>query len=264
MSHISKHRRLKIRELDLDLIRPSSKQGNDVSLGGSKIVCIGAPSSGKTTLIKSILYNKAHICPAICAVNGTEDSNHTYSKMIPSIFVHNNLDKDLTVVRNFIKRQKIARAHLENPWGILLLDDTFENPQLFNHPIMQNLLKNSRHYCSLSIIGLQFALDVRPFFRTCIDGTFILREPNIKNRHKIYENYAGIIPDFTMFCSLLDQITTDYTALFIHNTSNSNDWRDCVFWYKAKPVPENFRFGCKELYEFHEARYDQEYKDPIL
>ena len=26
----------------------------------------------------------------------------------------------------------------------------------------------------------------------------------------LWENYAGIIPDFSSFCSILDQITDDY------------------------------------------------------
>jgi hypothetical protein len=33
---------------------------------------------------------------------------------------------------------------------------------------------------------------------------------------------------------------------------------DCVFWYKAKPVPESFRIGCEDYWDFHEQRYDKE------
>ena len=107
-------------------------------------------------------------------------------------------------------------------------------------------------------------MDVKPVIRTNIDGTFILRETNLKNRRSLYENYAGIIPDFGMFCDILDQITDDHTALYIHNSTTSNNLEDCIFWYKAKPVPEGFKFGCDDYWAFHKARYNEEYRDPIV
>jgi len=96
---------------------------------------------------------------------------------------------------------------------------------------------------------------VKPVIRTNVDGTFILREPNLKNRKSLWENYAGIIPDFNTFCSILDQITDDYTALFVLNQTQSNRLEDCIFWYKAKPVRKNFKFGSKDYWKFHKQRY---------
>lgn len=80
----------------------------------------------------------------------------------------------------------------------------------------------------------------------------------------MYENYGGIIPDFKLFCTILDQITDDFTALYIHNTTDTNNWKDCVFWYKAQKVPSDFKFGCPEYWQYHEQRYNPEYTDPII
>jgi hypothetical protein len=113
----------------------------------------------------------------------------------------------------------------------------------------------------LFILSLQYALDIRPAIRTNVDGTFILREHSLKVRKTLWENYASIFPDFDQFCQVMDQLTTDYTALYIHNATQSNKIEDCVFWYRAKPVPENFRVGCQDYWEFHKERFDEKNED---
>jgi len=114
------------------------------------------------------------------------------------------------------------------------------------------------------ILSLQYCLDVKPVIRTNIDGTFILRETNLRNRRALWENYAGVIPDFAMFNDIMDQITNDYTALYIHNATTSNKLEDCIFWYKAKPVPNDFKVGCEEYWDFHNQRYNPNYKDSVI
>jgi hypothetical protein len=212
-------------------------------------------NTGKSTLISSLLYEKSHIYSSGMVCSGTEDSNHHYSQVFPETFIYNKLEK--AKIEDFVKRQKISKKHLPNPWGVLLLDDCTDDPKLFTDPLFQNIFKNGRHYKMWFILSLQYCLDVKPVIRTNIDGTFILRESNLRNRKSLWENYAGVIPDFTMFCDIMDQLTTDYTALYIHNATTSNKIEDCVFWYKAKPVPKDFRFGSQDFWDFHNARFDE-------
>jgi hypothetical protein len=256
----------KIKELDPDIIAPSTKdyKGAGIEKGGSKIVVIGKPGTGKTTLIASLLYAKKHIFPVGTVISGTEDSNGFYKKIFPSTFVYNKYSEP--IIEKFIQRQKLARKHISNPWAVLLLDDCTDTPSVFRRPVQMYLFKNGRHLTQLFILSLQFCLDILPAIRTNIDGVFLLRESNLRNRKTLYENYAGIIPDFSLFCDIMDQITDDYTALYIHNRTVSNNWHDCVFWYKA-PNPDtvkDFRFGCDEYWDFHEQRYNPNYVDPMI
>lgn len=74
---------VEIKELDLDIIPPiTSKMYDSEYGGGSKIVVIGKPGTGKSTLIKSILYAKKHIFPVAVAMSGSEDSNEAYKKNV--------------------------------------------------------------------------------------------------------------------------------------------------------------------------------------
>jgi hypothetical protein len=187
-------------------------------------------------------------------MSGSEDSNHFYSRIFPSSFVFNEYNEE--VITNFVKRQKISREHLDNPWGLILLDDCTDDPKIFNTKLQHQLFKFGRHWNLWYILSLQYAMDVKPVIRVNTDGVFILREPSIKIRKIIWENYAGIIPSFDMFCQIMDQISGDYTALYIHNATNSNKLEDCVFWYRAQPIPKDFRFGSSDFWEFHNARYN--------
>ena len=219
-------------------------------------------NTGKTTLITSLLYEKRDIFPVAMIMSGTEDSNGHYKKIIPSTFVYNKLEEKK--IEDFVVRQKIAKKHITNPWGILLLDDCTDDPKLFNKPLFQGMYKNGRHWKLLFILSLQYCMDIKPVIRTNVDGVFILRETNLRNRKSLWENYAGVIPDFGMFCQIMDQLTSDYTSLYIHNATISNKLEDCLFWYRAKKVPENFRLGSKDFWKFHKARFNDSYNDPYV
>jgi hypothetical protein len=212
-------------------------------------------NTGKTTLITSLLYEKSHIFPVGAVMSGTEDSNGHYGKIFPGSFVYNSLNKER--LEDMINRQRASKKHLQNPWSILLLDDCTDDPKLFNDPLFQGIFKNGRHWKMWFILSLQYSLDIKPVIRTNVDGTFILRETNMKNRKSLWENYAGVFSDFSQFCQVLDQLTDDYTALYIHNQTTSNKLEDCVFWYKARPIPQNFKIGCDEYWLYHEERYDK-------
>lgn len=249
-----------IKELDLNMIAPSSDKIYDKDQGGPKIVVIGKPGTGKTTLITSLLYNKKHIYPVGVVMSGTEDSNGHYGKIFPDTFVYNGLDEKR--IGDFIDRQKLARKHLKNPWAVLLIDDCTDDPKTLRKPLFQAIFKNGRHWKMMFILSLQYCMDVLPVIRTNVDGTFILRETNIRNRKNLWENYAGVIPDFTTFCDIMDQLTDDYTALYIHNATKSNKFEDCVFYYKAETGKlHNFKMGSEDYWDFHNERYNPETAD---
>jgi hypothetical protein len=122
---------------------------------------------------------------------------------------------------------------------------------------------NGRHWKIMLVITMQYPLGVPPNLRTNIDYVFILREPYLNNRKRIYENYAGMFPTFESFCQVMDQCTENYECLVINNNSKSNKLDQQIFWYKGS-AHNNFKLGSKEFWELSKdlnSDDEEEYND---
>ena len=70
----------------------------------------------------------------------------------------------------------------------------------------------------------------------------------------MYEHYAGMFPNFDMFCQVMDQCTENYECLVINNNAKSNKLEDQVFWYKAEKDPD-FRMGSQQFWDYSEKLF---------
>ena len=148
-----------------------------------------------------------------------------------------------------VKKEKIAykRSNID-PRAFVILDDCLYDNTWAREKLMRLLFMNGRHWKIMLIITMQYPLGVPPNLRTNIDYTFILREPYLTNRKRIYENSAGMFPTFESFCQVMDQCTENYECLVISNNAKSNKLEDQIFWYKAMPHGD-FKLGAKEFWD---------------
>jgi hypothetical protein len=118
---------------------------------------------------------------------------------------------------------------------------------------------NGRHVHTMFILTMQYVMGIPPNLRSNIDFIFLLRENIVANRRRLYEQFAGMFPDFDSFSQVMDQCTENYECLVIDNTTKSNKLEDQVFWYKAAPHPD-FRL-CAPEYWAHSAAHTREDED---
>ena len=223
---------------------------------GPVIVLIGRRDTGKSYLVRDILYYQQDI-PIGTVISGTEAGNGFYSKHVPKLFIHDEYNS--AIVENILKRQKqvikqikretetYKRSNIDGR-TFVILDDCLYDAGWTKDKMMRLLFMNGRHWKVMLIITMQYPLGIPPNLRTNIDYVFILREPYIANRKRIYENYAGMFPTFESFCQVMDQCTENYECLVINNNSKSNSLKEQIFWYKAEPHGE-FKLGSKEFWE---------------
>lgn len=223
---------------------------------GPVIVLIGRRDTGKSYLVKDILYYHQDI-PIGTVISGTEAGNGFYSAHVPKLFIHD--EYNTTIIENILQRQrtvlKVVKKELEtqkktniDPRAFVILDDCLYDATWAKDKVMRLLFMNGRHWKVMLVITMQYPLGIPPNLRTNIDYVFILREPYIANRKRIYENYAGMFPTFESFCQVMDQCTENYECLVINNNAKSNKLQDLIFWYKAESHP-NFKLGSKEFWE---------------
>jgi len=223
---------------------------------GPVIVLIGRRDTGKSYLVRDLLYYQQDI-PIGTVISGTEAGNGFYGNMVPKLFIHDEYNS--AIIENILKRQKIVMKQMKkeneaygrsniDPRTFVILDDCLYDNSWARDKLMRLLFMNGRHWKIMLVITMQYPLGVPPNLRTNIDYTFILREPYIANRKRIYENYAGMFPTFESFCQVMDQCTENYECLVVANNAKSNKLEDQIFWYKASGH-KDFKLGSKEFWE---------------
>ena len=209
------------------------------------VVLIGKRETGKSFLVRDLMYFQRDI-PIGTVISPTEGANKFFGNIVPPIFIHDEYTP--AVLDNVVRRQKLVMKESENrrrlygscgtdPRAFLVLDDCMYDNTWINDKNVRLLFMNGRHYKVMFIITMQYPLGIPPSLRTNIDYVFILRENLIKNRKRIYENYAGMFPTYDVFSQVMDQCTENFECLVINNNAKSNRLEDQVFWYKAEQRP---------------------------
>ena len=230
----------------------------------SVIVFIGKRNTGKSFLIKDLLWHKRTF-PIGTVLSGTESANSFYGQIVPSILIHEEFNP--VIINNVIKRQqgisKIMNKERQMKGGsaidrrtFVIMDDCMYDNAWVRDSNIRSLFMNGRHYGIMYILALQYVMGIPPVLRNNVDYVFILRENLFSSRKRIYEQFAGIFPTFEFFCQIMDQCTENYECLVIHNGSKSNRLEECVFWYKAETHPE-FKIGSRDMW-VKSAEYERQ------
>lgn len=239
-------------------------------------VCIflGKRRTGKSTLVRDLLYYHQDM-PVGTVISATEECNKFFSRIIPPLFIH--YDYSPLILDKFCKLQRLKQQKIQeekerfgdnhksqiDPRAFMILDDCgYAADDWTRDKNVRFLFMNGRHIGVFFLITMQYPLGINPSLRTNVDFVFILREPNVNNRKRIFENYATAFPNFEFFCQVMDQCTQDYECLVIDNTTQSNKLEDCIFWYKADVHPD-FRIGSPKMWQYNASNYKDKDEEQI-
>ena len=246
--------KLELRKFDVTKLRDDSV-----------VLFIGPRNTGKTTNLLSVLSHHTGI-PIGVVISGTEGANHTFEKLVPKMLIYE--DYDTSIVNKFLDRQKQIMNQVNSekkkygrtdidPRAFLILDDCMYDNSWTSETNIRYIFLNGRHLKIFCLITMQYPMGIPPALRANVDYIFINRNNMVKEREKIYHQYAGMFPSFEVFNSVLTQTTENYECLVIDKKSQSNKLEDQVFWYKA-PINLQFKMCSPELWQIQALHEEKE------
>lgn len=230
------------------------------------IVIIGKKNTGKSTLIKNILFYLKDKLPIVIAMSGSESLNNFYKKLIPDMFVYSDIN--ISKFTHISDRQNKFIEHVnhgtESFTGLndnigLILDDCIADTTWTKDESMNHFVTNGRHMKLTLIVAVQAIKSLPPIIRGNIDYIFILRCNSTNERRKYRDDFLGLFNSKKQFDYTFEKYTDNYKAFVIDNVNQSNDMRDVYFWYKADI---NIKLKlCKEVYwDINKMLLDKYYK----
>lgn len=228
--------------------------------GAERVGIIGLPGMGKSSAVKSLLYQLQSKMATILVISGSETDNNFYSSCIPKLFIQNSVAPK--VLKMLINRQRLVmNSGNKHTHTLLILDDVMDNPKALDNPGINLLYKQGRHVNVSVWLIQQYPMDVKPFVRTTTSAVILFHTGNIDARRKLYEIYgSGVFRDFQEFDHVFGFITStqQHTAMVIlpNAPGCGLGLAGCVFWYRARVDLPAFRAGHPAIWKYAQERTD--------
>lgn len=202
------------------------------------MLIFGIPSSGKSHLLKSIIYNASKKsqfdhCILLCATKNSPD--YTY---IPDEYKYDAFD--VQAIENYLN---FCKKHNENKIktrGLIIMDDICGDMH-FKGDLMKKLFCNYRHYGLSIIVCSQVIIDIPPYLRSIIKYGCIYKYVNENDRDKIYNCFGSLAENKQKFLQLYDKYTDEQYKFLFYSQSNMYDRENCYCGVKAPKKIPNFK-----------------------
>ena len=187
---------------------------------------IGTPGSGKSYMIKSLIFQtslKKQFDYIVVFCNTSFDGY----KFLPQEYVHNVYDEN--IMNNIIKIQ------IKNPSAkcLIILDDVVGSIN-FNTNLWRKIVSQFRHYNMSLFFSVQYIKSIPPLVRECANFCFIFQTSSKKTIKELYEQYGQIFDTESAFKRFIISNTQDFNTILIN--VKEGDFKKKFLQYKAQPI----------------------------
>ena len=219
----------------------------------STIAIIAPRRSGKSVLVKDIMYHKRNNFQYGLVVSSTENVNRFYGEFIPDIYIHTEYDP--VRIGAFIQQQTVRvmkEGKNDNNKAFLILDDVLHDQKIWkNDTSLKNVFFNGRHINLFFCILIQDTMGLSPAFRSNLDATIIFYNEKLNEHEKLFKYYSSQLSNFKSFQHVYNTVCKDHRCLIF--------MREGLYHYKAKIMDYPFRVGSQSYWNYHDSRYDPDY-----
>ena len=203
---------------------------------------IGARNTGKTVLLRDIMYHLRHKIDVGVAMTATVSTADMLKRVLPEQLVHTDgynercADEFLRSSKELVKNGKTRRL-------ALIMDDCMFDSGIMKSKTQSELHLNGRHYHTSILNTTQYVMAIPPLIRWNVDYIFALKEPVRANRRKLYEYFYGVFPSFGEFEHVFQSLTNNHGCMVLDRTNKGTDWRSMVRHYSASLHIPPFHIG---------------------
>ena len=233
--------KLNIQKFDASIISPNAV-----------VLLVGKRGTGKSTLMKDIMYNMRDRLDFGIAMSPTEDCTSDLASYVPKTCIYNDYNGER--INAMLESQRRSIKNGTKRQLFLMLDDCMYDKKVMKGITIRNLFMNGRHRKVFFLNCQQYVMDMPPDLRTNVDYIFALRENIMSNKEKLWKFFFGVFPTFQQFNTVMDACTQNYECLVFNGKSTSTNIEDCIFWYKAATDIPEFSL-CKPIYQKMDTRY---------
>jgi len=209
---------------------------------------IGPRNTGKSVLLKDLLYKTKHQYDFAMAMTKTMSTVDMLQEFIPHRLIFNNgYDFDygerfLLACAQTVKKRKERHC-------ALVLDDCMFNNKVMKTETQKDLHLNGRHYNTTIFNTTQYCMIIPNDIRTNIDYIFALRENIMANKRRLFEYFFGMFPSFSEFNKVFTACTKNFGCLVLDKTKSSSTLQECMRWYVANPKIPPFKLGKQVFFQ---------------
>lgn len=233
-------------------MRLQVQQFNPANLKPYRIMLyVGRRGSGKSSLLRDILYRISGTVDFGLAFSPTEESLSAFREIMPeawiySMFSQSKLEQMLDMQRAHGRIGK--QRHL-----FLIMDDCMYDKKIMKSTAMRDLFMNGRHLKITLCFAVQYLMDISPDLRSNIDYVFSMNEKIISNKTKLWKYFYGMFEKYEDFSRTMDRCTENFSSMVLDNTARTSNLSDTVFWYRASLDLPSFKMGKPIYWKLAEA-----------
>ena len=222
------------------------------SLKKHRIIClIGKRSTGKSVLLRDIMYHLSDSVDFGVAMTPTEDTAAMFREHMPANWIYNGFNSNKLESMLNIQRD-LGRDNKQRDLYVLM-DDCMYDKKMLKSVAIRDLFMNGRHYKVMYMTCMQYIMDMPPDLRTNVDYVFALKENILTNKQKLWKYFFGMFEKFEDFNKVMDRCTENDGVLVLDNTVPSNKIDDTVFWYRAELNLPPFTMGKQKFWKLTDA-----------
>ena len=209
---------------------------------------IGPRNTGKSVLLKDLLYNTRDNYDFGMAMTATVSTVDTLKEIFPHKLIYTN-GYDYAKGEKFLETCKKLVQQRKKRNCLLVLDDCMFENSVMKTETQKNLHLNGRHYNTSIFNTTQYSMIIPTQIRSNIDYVLALSDSITSNRRKLYEYFFGMFPSYRTFDKVFSKITENYGAMVIDRTQKSGQVTDMIKWYRASVDVPVFRIGKPIFFE---------------